>query len=706
METRRYMWLLTTFMTSMFSIHGISQALPENYNPSCPQPCICGLRRSNYFQRDMKTLDCSFSGLTDFPPLPSSDVEVMNAKGNTIANVDRSIAKLTQLKELDLSGNQIKSIGRGKMFRNLTNLIYFNVGKNEISTIFHDTFLGPINIKQLVLSNNNINYIEDEAFTDLKKLEILDLEQNLLGSLYEEWFTGLSKLLSLNLAHNRVHNVPASVFRPLQNLRSLFLAGNRISSIDPRAFSGLTKLQELTLNDNLLSRVPTAALQSMPQLDSVVFDHNPVPKIKPLDFSHLSVSKISICQMPELVIIDAKAFYTLRNLTNLLIKNNKRLSYVDPLAFINVNNLRELNLAYNNLQGIQREMADFLPDGVRIHLYGNPLNCNCNSRWLRIILNPNLNSTLHLEEPEHLVCNSPANFNHKLLKDIDLVKLPKKCTPIILNLTQKSELVGKVGEKEILECRAMGSPPPKLHWSLPDGSNINSTLNEVRRRYFPPGTLVYYHLQPTDAGLFRCIAENSAGRDTAIIKLTVTGIDIHLFPIAVSSTFVTLVWNGTERRAFPQYKIVYGIDDGKNGTIPEETQFAMASQSRKTYTISRLRPDTKYRFCIGYEDASGYWLQISCCLTITQDAKFMLQGISRPNNVAAVAIGLVLLLALVLCLASLASRRYRQRFYENTDKTNTNIGDDSTPNASTSTAVSSSGTIALDNLYRPLLHSS
>ena len=75
--------------------------------------------------------------------------------------------------------------------RTLENL---NAGKNEISTIFHDTFYGPKNIRRLILSNDNINYIEDKSFFDLGYLESLDLEKSLLGSLYEDWFVGLHSI--------------------------------------------------------------------------------------------------------------------------------------------------------------------------------------------------------------------------------------------------------------------------------------------------------------------------------------------------------------------------------------------------------------------------------------------------------------------------------------------------------------------------------
>ena len=60
-----------------------------------------------------------------------------------------------------------------------------------MSTILHDAFCGPTNIRQMILSNNNINYIKDKVFTDLGYIECLDLEKNLLASLYEDWFVWL-----------------------------------------------------------------------------------------------------------------------------------------------------------------------------------------------------------------------------------------------------------------------------------------------------------------------------------------------------------------------------------------------------------------------------------------------------------------------------------------------------------------------------------
>ncbi|XP_069976729.1 leucine-rich repeat neuronal protein 1 [Penaeus vannamei] len=656
------------------------------YNSTCLEGCTCGKLRSNHLHEELDTFDCSFNNMYAFPENLPQDLQVLSLRGNSIFTVLDNICKLTDLRELDLSGNRIKSIGRGRMFQNMTRLEYLSVGKNSISTIFHDNLMGLKSLVHLILSNNKINYIEDKAFIELSHLLTLDLEQNLLGSLYAEWFQGLGGLVALNLAHNRIHKIPASLFRDLVSLERLYLAGNRISAVDPRAFSGLMNLQHLTMENNLLSRIPTAAYQSLPSLLTLSLDQNPLVKIKPLDFSHLSVTKISLCQMPELEIIDSKGFYNLANISTIEITDNAKLAYVDPLAFMNVDTLRDLHLHNNNLRGLQKEMAAYLPEGVQVSLYENPLHCDCNMRWIQKLIRKGENASIVIMEPEHLVCHSPTSLAHKLLMNLVPTKLPKECLPMVLNLTQSQTVVGKVGERQVLECRALGSPRPQLRWILPDGSLVNSTLNEVRRRFFPPGTLVYYHLKPRDGGTYTCVAENSVGETRSSLTLNVTGIDIHLFPIRMSSTLVTLVWNGTERRAFPSYKIVFSQIDA-NGTDVGEKRSSTASPTRKTFTITGLHPASTYRFCIGYEDASGYWLQISCCVANTRGVEFMMQGFSRISNVAVAAVVVIVLsMTVVVCLVSVVSRKYRHRMYETPDK----VGEDS-------------NSVPLDNLYRPLL---
>lgn len=325
----------------------MDDALQESslsYNATCPEDCTCGLLRSTHSHHLLNTFHCSFANMKSFPPNIPLDIQALIIKGNSIRNVPDPVSRLTELRELDLSGNSISSLGRGGMFQNMSRLEYLNMGKNLISTIFHDNLLGLKNLEQLILTSNKLTYIEDEAFADQTHLLTLVLENNLLGSLYAEWFQGLDALVELNLAYNRIHNIPASVFLHLQSLERLDLTGNRISTVNPGAFVGLSNLKHLVIADNFLSRIPAAAFQSLVSLLTLNLDQNPLVKIKPMDFSNLSVTKISLCQMPKLEIIDSKGFYDLANITTIKVTHNSKLAYVDSFAFVNVETLKDLQL--------------------------------------------------------------------------------------------------------------------------------------------------------------------------------------------------------------------------------------------------------------------------------------------------------------------------------------------------------------------------
>ncbi|XP_066972355.1 leucine-rich repeat neuronal protein 1-like [Macrobrachium rosenbergii] len=681
-------FIVELFITWMRMVDGAfpSDLEAESYNATCYEGCTCGDLKSNRFQRIMLTFNCSSMNLKSFPSDIPRDIQVLDLRANSISKIPESIENLEELQELDLSGNRLNSMGPGVLFTNVSKLVYLNFGKNVISSVIRDNFVSLGNLEHLVISNNRIKGLDNETLVELSNLKTLDLQHNLFTHIYKEWFLGLKSLVILNLSYNKIQSIPPSVFRAMGSLGSLYLTGNVISTIDPRAFSGLLNLKVLALESNMLSRIPTAAFQSLPVLETLAVDQNPLNKIKPLDFSHLSVINISLSRMPELAIIDAKAFYNLVNVTLIQITDNRKLTYIDPLAFMNVDSLRKLHLNNNNLQGLQKEMHQFLPKGLQLCIHDNPFRCDCNVRWLRKLVSKDNTKNITLCEAEHISCQTPAEYEHKLLKYLDISRLPKVCPPVVLNLTQAQYIVGQIGERQVIECRALGSPVPQLHWILPDNSLVNSTLNEITRRFFPPGTLVYYHLEPADSGTYTCVAQNAVGSARSSVTLSAAGLDIFLFPVHVMSTYVTLVWNGTEKHAFPSYKIVYNrVSD--NGTELEEKEVIEVSPSRKTLTIRHLRAQTNYQFCLGYEDGTGYWLEISCCYVTTAETEMNSGGIYRISLLTVIGLlGIVLLLTcLTMYLISSLLKSHRHRFYETPDKS------------------TDSFKIPLVGLYRPLL---
>ncbi|XP_068234047.1 leucine-rich repeat neuronal protein 1-like [Palaemon carinicauda] len=681
-------FVLELFITWTWMADGAvpSDLEAESYNETCYEGCTCGDMKSTRYQRTLLTFNCSSINLKSFPNELPKYIQVLDLRGNLISRIPESISGLEELLDLDLSGNKMKSIGHGKLFSEMPKLVYLNLGKNVISSVFRDNIKSLGNLEHLVLSNNKIKNLENETLADLGNLKSIDLQHNLFTYMQKEWFLGLKRLIILNLSHNQIQSIPPSVFRGMGSLEFLYLTGNLISTIDPRAFSGLLNLKLLSLDSNMLSRIPTAAFQSLPVLETLAVDKNPLTKIKPLDFSHLSVINISLSQMPELVIIDAKAFYNLVNVTSIQITDNKKLSYIDPLAFMNVDSLKNLHLNNNNLQGLQKEMYQYLPKRMKLCIHDNPFRCDCNVRWLTKLASGDDSKNITLCETDHTFCQTPPELEGKLLKYVDALRLPKVCTPVVLNLTQSRYIVGQIGERQVIECRALGSPIPQLHWVLPDNSLVNSTLNEITRRFFPPGTLVYYHLEPADSGTYTCVAQNAIGSSRSSVTLSAAGLDIFLFPIHVTSTFVTLVWNGTERHAFPSYKILYN-EVSSNGTEEDEKDAIKIESPRTTFTVRHLRAQTDYQFCLGYEDGTGYWLEISCCYVTTATTDMDTSGIYKLSLLTVVALlGVVLLLTcLTMYIISSLLKSHRQRFYETPDKS------------------TDSFKIPLVGLYRPLL---
>ncbi|XP_046406547.1 leucine-rich repeat neuronal protein 1-like [Ischnura elegans] len=663
---------------------------PPRPPPPCPSVCRCAYLTSAVSKRSLFTTDCSGRRLESIPSEIPLATEALSLRDNALKDIHEHLPSLSNLQELDLSGNRIKSLGRGVLFQNMSSLRYLNLGRNDLSTLFSDSFSGLEQLEVLTLSENKINYMEDRTFGMLENLRRLSLDSNMIGSLYEEWFLGLKALVNLSIAHNIIHHINRNVFRAASELRELILTGNRINGIEPLGFNGLEKLDTLSVDGNLLAAVPTSSLQALPNLRYLKMDLNPIRKLQAYSFSDIKAQEVSLHNLHDLRIVDGFAFHNMFNMTVLRLNDNEKLSFIDPEAFANATALKKLYLHNNNLRGVSKRIIENLPPDVEIRLDGNPLLCDCNMRWIRQeMMKPKSEYRVNFKEDNHIICDLPPENREKVIKNMENRNIPKECAPTIIDFSSNRTLTRKLGDPLTMECRALGIPLPKLHWVLPDGTVLNSTSNSVRVRLRNPGTLIFYHLKATDSGRYTCVAENTIGSDNLSVTLKVTGIDIHLFPTGVSSTFVTLVWNGTARNAFPSYQILYQLIGGSSSESKWSDDQVSVSSFGRSHTINNLIPDTWYKFCITFEDKQGFYINISCTTAKTQDAKFMLQGIQRTSNVA---VGLVLgILATsfiaVICLVTLAARKYRQRFYENPDKN------------------SVMSNIPLNNLYSPLMGS-
>uniref|UniRef100_A0A8C5E517 Ig-like domain-containing protein n=1 Tax=Gouania willdenowi TaxID=441366 RepID=A0A8C5E517_GOUWI len=79
-----------------------------------------------------------------------------------------------------------------------------------------------------------------------------------------------------------------------------------------------------------------------------------------------------------------------------------------------------------------------------------------------------------------------------------------------------------------LHLKASGQPDPEVHWSLPDGTTVNSVLHGEDRKgrarrltVFDNGTLLLPAVGMGEEGEYTCYAENQGGQDSMKVKVKV-----------------------------------------------------------------------------------------------------------------------------------------------------------------------------------------
>uniref|UniRef100_A0A3B4TZV3 Si:dkey-1j5.4 n=1 Tax=Seriola dumerili TaxID=41447 RepID=A0A3B4TZV3_SERDU len=174
---------------------------------SCPDVCKC----SKMPDVEKSEVNCHKKGLQDFP----SDLPP-----------DAWILKLGEY----FSSIHPKAFSGAKQLM-LLNLNRLHVQCSHCNNLIRKVFLLP-------------------RLKDLLNLRFLMLGQNQIGTLKAEMFAGLRNLSDLDLPLNALTSLPSNAFKPLIALKVLDLSLNRIERISPKAFTGLRQLMFLNLDNN------------------------------------------------------------------------------------------------------------------------------------------------------------------------------------------------------------------------------------------------------------------------------------------------------------------------------------------------------------------------------------------------------------------------------------------------------------------------
>nr|GLL30766.1 receptor-like protein 12 [Ipomoea trifida] len=174
-----------------------------------------------------------------------------------------NIGKLSNLKHLDLFGNNLNGSIPESLFTRLEKLEHLDLSFNDFTRLLSPNINIDklFNLKHLDLSRNNLNgSIPESLFNRLEKLEYLYLYDNKFSGPLPPNIGKLFNLKHLDLSRNNLNgSIPESLFNRLEKLEYLYLYDNQFSGPLPPNISKLSNLKELDLTSNSLQgEIPTS----------------------------------------------------------------------------------------------------------------------------------------------------------------------------------------------------------------------------------------------------------------------------------------------------------------------------------------------------------------------------------------------------------------------------------------------------------------
>ncbi|XP_030163045.1 leucine-rich repeats and immunoglobulin-like domains protein 1 [Lynx canadensis] len=529
-----------------------------------------------------------------------SALQQLHLSGNSIARISRDGWSFCQrLQELVLSFNNLTRLDEESL-ADLSSLSILRLSHNSISHIAEGAFKGLKNLRVLDLDHNEISgTIEDTsgAFTGLDSLSKLTLFGNKIKSVAKRAFSGLEGLEHLNLGENAVRSVQSDAFVKMKNLKELhissdsFLCDCQLKWLPPwllgrmlQPFVTATCAHPESLKGQSIFSVPP---------ESFVCDDLPKPQIITQPEPTMAVVG------KDIRFTCSAASSSSSPMTFAWKKDNEVLANADMENFAHVRAQDGVVMEYTTILHLRR--VTFGHEGRYQCVITNHFGSTY-SHKARLVVNvlPSFTKIPHdiairTGTMARLECAATGHPNPQIawqkdggtdfpaarerrmhvMPDDDVffitdVKIDDmgvySCTAqnsagtVSANATLTvletpslvvplEDRVVSMGETVALQCKATGSPAPRITWF-----KGNRPLSLTERHHFTPGNqlLVVQNVVVEDAGQYTCEMSNALGTERAHSQLSILptpgcrkdGTTVGIFTIAVVCSIVltSLVW--------------------------------------------------------------------------------------------------------------------------------------------------------------------
>lgn len=322
--------------------------------------------------RNLKSLDLSsneIGAVTGTQLQGWQQLQKFNLKHNLIRYLDRDVFQLSpDLTTLDISNNQLSTLPAALF--STSKLVHLSLANNSISSISTQTFANQENLQHLDLSGNLLSSAEIKPglFQGLSSLKELDISQNQIDRLRKKTFWDLDTLETLKLASNKLRELPNKLLRNMQSLKTLVLSKNLLTQVSNEALQGAKQLNQLLLDNNLIEELEDQVFTNLSSVSVLDLSYNnllQVPKtlralrnLQSVDLSKNFISELDSLALPQLWRLD--------------ISKNK-ITNVTSSTFNKMVSLQILDISNNNIAEVQRGAFDFNKLLRAIRLDGNGL---------------------------------------------------------------------------------------------------------------------------------------------------------------------------------------------------------------------------------------------------------------------------------------------------------------------------------------------
>lgn len=562
----------------------------------------------------MKVLHLDYNSLTEVNSgslYGLTSLQQLFLSNNSIARIYPDGWKFCQkLRELNLSYNNLTRLEEGGLAV-LGDLHALRLGHNSISHITEGAFRGLRAVRVLELDHNDISgTIEDTngAFSGLDSLNKLTLFGNKIKSVAKKAFSGLETLEHLNLGDNAIRSIQPDAFSKMRNLKTFFIqsdsflcdcqlhwlptwlssrnleAGVNATCAHPENLKGVSIFQapsssfvcddlpkpQITLQPETTVTVlgsdvrftcTAASSSSSPMTFMWRKDQEPLRNAEIENFAHVRSSEPVGGQNGG--VMEYTTILHLRRVTfahegryQCIITNHFGSTYSSKARLI-VNILpsfvktpRDITIRTGHTARLECAAEGHPTPQIAWQKDGGTDFPAARERRMHVMPDDDVFFIMSVKPEDMGVYSCTAkNTAGTMSANATLTVLE---TPHLAQELEDRSVV--VGETVALQCKALGSPAPRITWLRND-----QPLRPSERHHFTPGNqlLVIGSATLEDAGRYTCLMSNTLGTERAHSQLVVTQrrspctppagpgtVTIGIIVIAVVTSIVvtSLVW--------------------------------------------------------------------------------------------------------------------------------------------------------------------